>query len=259
MKNRTIHWIPFYLLQTVAVFILLSCHSKAVTDPSALYREIDPSAQPNILTASEKAKGWILLFDGIKADGWHGFNQKGIPDCWTVEDGSLTMKQVDGTEQTQDLLTDKTYRRFALFLEYRLTPSANSGVLFHIKEAPKYTYAYETGPEFQVIDHENWPDPLDDDQINGSNYAMYPPLERPFKSIGEWNRLLLVVNGNEVTQLLNGAVIVKYTKYSDEWTQLRNSGKWINYPDYGKYDEGAVSLQNHGTKVWYRSIKIKEL
>ena len=88
---------------------------------------------------------------------------------------------------------------------------------------------------------------------------MYPPIERPYKPIGEWNQLMLVVNGNDVTQILNGVVTVKYTKYSDEWTKLRNSGKWSDYPDYGKYDEGRISLQNHGTKVWYRSILLKEL
>jgi len=38
-----------------------------------------------------------------------------------------------------------------------------------------------------------------------------------------------------------------------------NSGKWTDYPDYGKYDEGHIVLQNHSTTVWYRNIKLKEL
>jgi hypothetical protein len=54
-------------------------------------------------------------------------------------------------------------------------------------------------------------------------------------------------------------VVVEYEKYSDEWTKLRNSSKWADFPDYGKFDEGHISLQNHGTKVWYRNIKIKEI
>ena len=134
-----------------------------------------------------------------------------------------------------------------------------SGVLYQVAEDKKYQFPYETGPEFQVIDHENWPDSLEDWQINGANYAMYPPLVKPYKPLGEWNQLFLVVQGNTVTQILNGSVVVRYEKYSDEWKKLRNSGKWNAYPDWGKYDEGYISLQNHGTKVWYRSIKIKEL
>jgi len=62
-----------------------------------------------------------------------------------------------------------------------------------------------------------------------------------------------------VTQLLNGKVVVEYEKYSDEWKQLRNSGKWGDFPDYGKFNEGHIALQNHGTNVFYRNIKLKEL
>ena len=69
---------------------------------------------------------------------------------------------------------------------------------------------------------------------------------------------MLVVDGNQVTQLLNGVIVATYEKYSDDWKKRRDSGKWADYPDYGKYDEGYISLQNHGTKVWYRNIKIKE-
>jgi len=110
-----------------------------------------------------------------------------------------------------------------------------------------------------LIDHDNWYDPLEDWQIHGANYAMYPPKAKPYKPVGEWNRLLLVVNGNHVTQLINGVEVVRYEKYSDEWIRLRNSGKWVDYPDYGIVDEGHISLQNHGTKLWFRNIKIKQL
>jgi hypothetical protein len=88
---------------------------------------------------------------------------------------------------------------------------------------------------------------------------MYPAMSKPGKPVGEWNQLFLVVQGNKVTQMLNGEVVVKYEKYSEEWNKLRNSGKWSSYPDWGKFDEGYISLQNHGTKVWYRTVKIKEI
>ena len=58
--------------------------------------------------------------------------------------------------------------------------------------------------------------------------------------------------------MLNGEIIVQFEKYSEEWTELRNSGKWSDFPDYGKFDEGHITLQNHGTRVWYRNIKLKE-
>jgi len=257
-----------YFLFVFTVALLCACNGKKteqqpadtekkVTDPIELYNEIDRTSAPNTITEAEKSKGWELLFDGTTSNGWHGYNQKGIPDCWVVEDGTLTMSSV-GAQEEQDLVTDKEYKSFVLSLEYKMTKGANSGVLFQIKEDPKYKFAYETGPEFQVIDHENWHEKLEDWQINGGNYAMYPPVAKPYKALGEWNQLMLIVNGNEVTQILNGTVTVNYVKYSEQWKELRNSGKWSAFPDYGKYDEGHISLQNHGTKVWYRNIMIKE-
>jgi hypothetical protein len=248
------------LLLTIGLLAgtLFSAGAQSQKDAKSLYLQINGKSPANTLDKKEKKKGWRLLFDGQTTHGWHGYNMKNFPACWTIEDGSLTMNSKGGGED-QDIITDKTYRNFALSLEYKLTKSANSGIIFQVAEDRKYKFPYETGPEFQVIDHENWPDKLEDWQINGANYAMYPPLVKPYRAVGDWNQLFLVVKGNEVTQILNGKVVVHYTKNSEEWLKLRNSGKWLNFPDWGKFDEGYISLQNHGTKVWYRNIKIKEL
>jgi hypothetical protein len=238
--------------------VIISCGKSKPKDAVALYAEIDKIAAPNTLTDKEKKNGWQLLFDGKTTAGWHGYNMKIFPDCWAIEDESLTMNS-KGSQEDQDIITNKKYRDFVLSLEYKLTKAANSGIIFQVEEDPKYKFPYETGPEFQVIDHENWPDKLEDWQMNGANYAMYPPMAKPYKALGEWNQLFLMVKGNMVTQMLNGVVVVKYEKNSEEWMKLRNSGKWSAFPDWGKFDEGYISLQNHGTKVWYRSIKLKEI
>ena len=253
MKNLTIK-----ILVGIMTMVIISCGKSANKDPEALYAELDKNPTINTLSNKEKKKGWQLLFDGKTTNGWHGYNMKVFPDCWAIEDESFTMNSKGGGED-QDIITDKKYRSFAFSVDYKLTKAANSGIIFQIAEDPKYKYPYETGPEYQVIDHQGWPDPLEDWQINGANYAMYPPMAKPYKPVGEWNHLFLVVDGNNVTQILNDVVVVKYEKNSEEWKKLRNSGKWSSFPDWGKFDEGYISLQNHGTKVWYRNIKIKEL
>jgi len=225
-----------------------------------LWAELDLNAPPNTLSASEREAGWQLLFDGSTPNGWRGYNMpNGIPDVWAVEDGTLTMNSVGGGEE-QDIITNAIYRNFAFSVEYKLSVGSNSGIIYQVKEDPKYTFPYETGPEFQLIDASHRPDrPLLDWQSHGANYAMYPPKARPYNPAGEWNRLMLVVNGDEVIQLINGVEVVRYVKYSDEWNELRDSGKWVDFPDYGKFDEGHIALQNHGTKLWYRSVKLKQL
>ncbi len=242
----------------VLTILMLSCGSSGKKDAMTLYSEIDRNAPPNTLANNEKKKGWELLFNGTSTTGWHGYNLSGFPDCWIIEDGALTMT-TQGMAESQDIITDKEYSSFAISVDFKLTRQANSGIIFQVAEDKKYKFPYETGPEFQIIDQDNWPDRLEDWQLCGANYAMYPPLVKPYRQLGEWNQAMIVVDGNNVTQILNDKVVVKYVKNSDEWKKLRNSGKWSDYPDYGKYDKGHISLQNHGTKVWFRNIKLKEL
>jgi hypothetical protein len=246
------------ILLSLMVAVIISCAKTNNTDPKALYSEVSKNETPNTLTNKEKKAGWILLFDGSTTAGWHGYNMQVFPDCWKIEDNTLTMNST-GAQEDQDIITNEKYRDFALYLEYKMTKGANSGVIFQVKEDTAYKFPYETGPEFQIMDQDNWPTKLEDWQINGANYAMYPPMVKPYRPVGEWNQLFLFVKGNEVTQILNGEVVVKYVKNSEEWTKLRNSGKWSAFPDWGKFDEGFISLQNHGTKVWFRDVKIKKL
>ena len=241
---------------TLTVFFVSACGNN--TDlPAKLYAELDLNAPPNTLTEKEKKAGWQLLFDGKTTTGWHGFNMRGVPDVWRVEDGCIIVYGEGGGEE-QDIITDRIYRNYAFTVEYKLSDRSNSGIIFQVKEDPKYKFSYETGPEIQLADHGDRPI-RDEMTSHGANYAMYAPKARPYHPAGQWNRIFLVVNGNHVTHKINGVEVVSYVKYSDEWTKLRNSGKWADFPDWGKFDEGHIALQNHGTKLMFRNIKIKVL
>ena len=41
---------------------------------------------------------------------------------------------------------------------------------------------------------------------------MYPPKVRPYKPVGDWNQVMLVVDGNKVIKVLNGEVVTEYEK-----------------------------------------------
>lgn len=225
-------------------------------DPLALYKEIDRKSAPNTLSKAEQKAGWSLLFDGKTTNGWHGYNLQEFPAIWTVENGTLTTNNKTGKE-SQDITTDKSYRSFALSLDFKVAKGSNSGIIYQVKEDPKYKYPYETGPEVQIMDYK--PGQQAGLQSLGANYGMYVAKPFPVKETGEWNSLMLIVDGDHVTQIINGVVIVEFDRYSPEWTKLKETGKWKDYPDYGKFPEGKIDLQNHGTPIWYQNIKIKEL
>jgi hypothetical protein len=253
MRNSVIKIVTGFI-----ILITITSGKSDQKDPMAIYSEIDKNASPNTLTDKEKQNQWQLLFDGKTSNGWHGYNLTGFPDCWTIKDGTLTMT-TKGRGESQDIITDKVYKNFAFYAEFKTGRVSNSGFIFQVAEDKKYKFPYETGPEYQIIDQKGWPEKLEDWQLTGANYAMGAPLAKPYKEVGEWNQAMIVADGNNVTYILNGQVTAKYIKYSPEWIQFRNSGKWSNFPDYGKYDEGHISLQNHGSQVWFRNIKLKVL
>ena len=251
--------IIFYALAVCAVLLFPSCGNE--TDlASKLWAELDLEAAPNTLTEKEKKAGWELLFDGQTTKGWHGYNMQGIPDVWRAEDGCIVVHGEGGGEE-QDIITDGIYRNFAFTVEYKLSRGSNSGIIYQVKEDTLYTFPYETGPEFQLVDDSNRPPErrIPSQQSHGANYGMYAPTSQPYHPAEEWNRLMIVVSENKVTHIINGVTVVYYEKYSDDWLELRDSGKWADFPDYGKFDEGHISLQNHGAKLWFRNIKLKQL
>jgi hypothetical protein len=158
----------FCVLAVTGLFLFTSCGNKLGL-AEQLWAELDLTAAPNTLAGKERSAGWQMLFDGRTPSGWHGYNMQGIPSDWVVEDGTLTVNGTGGGEE-QDIITDGIYRNFAFTVEYKLSQGANSGIIFQIKEDPKYQFPYETGPEFQLVDGDSNPGRLEDVQSNGANY-----------------------------------------------------------------------------------------
>lgn len=215
--------------------------------------------QPNTLTAAEKAAGWRLLFDGKTAAGWHPYGKSaaGAPtkaQGWDVIDGTLVALG-KGTASTDDIVTNDEFENFELELDWKVAPQANSGIFYGVVEGKDGIYA--TGPEYQLIDEDGWPDPLEAWQKNGADYAMHPPLVKSAKPVGQWNRARIVVNGTHVENWLNGAKTASFERWTPEWETLKKTGKWKDYPQYGMAKKGRLGLQNHGNMTWFQNIKVR--
>ncbi len=127
-------------------------------------------------------------------------------------------------------------------------------------ESEAYHSPYQTGPEYQLLDDVGFPEPLEDWQLTGANYAMHVASpEKTLKPVGEWNSSKIVFDNGKVEHWLNGVKIVAFDKFSEDWQKLRDSGKWEEFPDYGKTNSGHIGLQDHGAGVWFREVKIRRL
>ena len=214
----------------------------------------------NVLTEAEKAVGWELLFDGKTLDGWRDYNGTEVTGIWVVEDGTLAALG-QGADEYGYIVTDKQYENFELAFDWKISPGGNSGVFYHVVERPRVSVPYATGPEYQLLDNEGFPTPVEDWQLAGADYAMYVPKPETvkLKPVGKWNNSKIVFDNGHVEHWLNGIKILEFEAWNDEWFELKNSGKWDDYPEYGLARKGVFSLQDHGDRAWFRNMKVREL
>ncbi len=213
-----------------------------------------PSKQMN------NSKDAVRLFDGKTFNGWHGFNKTGAITNWMIEDGALVCLGAAADAHGGDIVTDKEYENFEFSWEWKVTPGANSGVMYHVVEAPKYQAPYETGPEYQMIDDIGFPQALEKWQKTAADYAMYTANDKKkVMPVGQWNASKIVFNKGHVEHWLNGAKVVEFTAWSDDWYKRKTEGKWKDYADYGTAKKGRIALQDHGNKVYFRNLMIREL
>ena len=217
-----------------------------------------------------KSNEWISLFDGSSLDGWRAYNGDQMPPGWKIVDSVLTFNTKQILEQDYDykgnrdiMYGDEEFENFELYLEWKIPKGGNSGIYYHIKEG--YGGFADMAPEYQLLDDENYAEihdyELKDWQLTAADYAMHVPdtTQKVLYPPGQWNSSRIIFTSNNVEHWLNDKKVLSFIPWTEQWYEKRNSGKWDNFPDYGKYKKGYIGLQDHGSNLWFRNIKIKKL
>ncbi|HEY5916546.1 MAG TPA: DUF1080 domain-containing protein [Chryseolinea sp.] len=174
------------------------------------------------------------LFNGKDLSGWkvHGTEK------WFVENGELICES-GPDKQYGYLVSDKDFKNFELKVEFKQESNGNSGVFFHCSiEGTKIS-----GWQAEVA-------PLN--KSTGGIYESYgrgwlikpEAAKEKFLKEGEWNTMVVRMEGNTVKTWLNGEQMIVL---EDE-----KIGSAV----------GKIALQIHdggGVKVRWRKVEIKEL
>lgn len=205
-------------------------------------------------------KGFKPLFDGKTTKGWHSYGKNSAGAGWKVEDGVLHFDP-DAAKNGEggDLVTDAEFGDFHLKLDWKIAPNGNSGIIFYVNEDPsKYQNTYSTGLEMQVLDNDGHPDGKITKHRAGDLYDLIQSKSEPVKKVGEWNTAEVISKKGNLTLILNGVVVVETALWDANFNKLIKGSKFAEWPGFGTFKKGKIALQDHGNKVWFRNIMIKE-
>ena len=224
----------------------------------------------NVLTFSQADWGWELLYNGQDMDQWRGarldefpYSEEGIG--WDVNNGVIKIHESGGAESADagDILTKELYSNFELWVDFKITPGANSGIKYFVDAELNKGQGSAIGLEYQILDDELHPDAKLGAQEGSRTLAsLYDIMKAEGKQpnpIGEWNHARIISKGNHVEHWLNGRKVLEYDRNTPEFQQLVDESKYKVWPNFGKWKEGHLLLQDHGNEVYYRNIFIRKI
>ena len=181
------------------------------------------------------------IFDGKSLDGWEGDEK-----VWRVADGVIVGGSLEGNKRNEFLATKKSYKDFALKLEYKLTGTEgfiNSGVQIRSRRIDKPANEMKG---YQADIGVGWTGSLYDESRRNKVMAKADgELVKKTEKLGDWNTYEIRCEGPRVVLKLNGVQTIDYTEEDKTLEQ-----------------EGLIGLQIHGgakSQVFFRNITIEEL
>lgn len=209
------------------------------------------------------ADGWVALFDGEDASAWRGYGMGGFPGSrWKVEKDRtlhglpIPHPERETSEDGHDLITRESFGDFELVFEFKRTAETNSGVFYRLRETadqPVYAEAFE----YQIIDEAFADYQVRPSTSTGALYALVEPVGAAPNA--KWNVGRIVARGPRLEHWLNGKLVLVADIRSEDFRQRFGKSKFPVWPKWGTHAAGPIGLQDEGTEVWYRTIKVRRL
>lgn len=208
---------------------------------------------------SPSATSWEVLFDGRSAEqakaSFRGYRQDDFPTGWALDGDALKTLPSHGGA---DIMTRQMFSSFELEFEWAVSEGGNGGVLYRVAESGDE--AWNTGPEYQVLDDARHADGQDPRTSAGALYALIAPrFDKVTLPPGRFNQGRIIVNWSHVEHWLNGRKIVEYDWDSPPVKALIAGSKFAPLPQFMKSNSGYLVFQHHGEEVWYRKIRVRRL
>jgi len=191
--------------------------------------------------------GFVDIFNGKDLSGWVVDGRKTVKrgdeekPVWTVREGMILCEGKGGGF----LRYDKKLTDFIVRAEYRMCKGCNSGLGIRgtVFTGDRKTRPSFAGYEVQILDDAG---KKPGTHSSGSLYRYVAPKKNVSKPAGQWNVAEVECRGPKIRITLNGATIQEV----DQSTIDAIKDKPLS---------GYFSVQDHGRKIEFRNIRLKEL
>lgn len=203
------------------------------------------------LNAKESEKGETK---SIIKDGLANFQKP--YGSWSVKNKQLILGEENPQRNRTNIWINEDFEDFMLEFDFKVNPGTNSGVFFR---TTNINDPVQTGIEVQIRD-DYGKNPIDK-HFCGSVYEIKEISENRVKKAGEWNRLKIICKDTSIEVYLNKEKVIEMDLL--EWDEAgknpdgsKNKFKTA-FKDMAR--KGKIGFQDHGGKVWFKNIRIKEL
>ena len=225
----------------------------AESQKTEVYTPVPPVVTPGMYAHMPPADAIVLLgTDGMNA--WQSIKEE-APSPWHYDRGVMVVAPGTG-----DVETKQAFGSVQLHLEWKAPVDtaglegqarSNSGVFFQSRY------------EVQILD--NYKNPTYTNGQAGSVYKQHVPLANPLRPPGEWQVYDIVFNAPHfdangklmkpgyLTVFINGVLV-------QNMVEIQGNTEWIGAPKYSAHpDRLPIKLQDHGNKMAFRNIWVREL
>ena len=222
-----------------------------------------PSTKPKSSQIAKQASGFQSLYNGVDFSGWKF--DKGHAGHWQSRNWQLVY---DGksTAKDKNLWSMKSYRDFQLIVDWRFAGKPKATLRPVILPNGDYAKSkdgkqkkievadagdsgiYLRGSSKSQVNIWCWPigsgevyGYRTDRKVSAAVRAGVTPKEKADRPIGQWNRFLITMKGDQLTVELNGKKVLNRARLP------------------GVAPSGPIALQHHGDAIQFANIYIREL
>ena len=204
-------------------------------------------AADNQLTEKEKQEGWQLLFNGKDFTGWKCNNDKEIASV--IEQNALVPYKSGGYL----IVYEKPFSDFIFRCDVLMPEKCNSGVFFRVEDLKNPVM---TGFEAQVMTSDK-----PSYHSFGAIYDLVPCSSLPLNGPGKWDTVEITCKGGQIDVAVNGKVVsaLNYDDFPEPGKRPDGTDHKFKRAIKDFARSGYLGFQDHGHKVWYKNVKIKDL